>query len=69
MIPSDQGQLVADAGITTYDKGKNGRNAEQPSNACHQNNIMIKPLKIACWNVNELAKHSQKLKLLFSVKI
>jgi hypothetical protein len=26
--------------------------------ACHQNNIMIEPLKIATWNANGLAKHS-----------
>jgi hypothetical protein len=32
------------------------------NNACHQNNVMIKLLKIATWNANGLDKHSQEIK-------
>jgi len=29
---------------------------------CHYDNVMVMPLQIATWNVDGLAKHSQKIK-------
>jgi len=40
------------------------------SNACHQNNVMVKTLKITTWNANGLAEHSQEIKtFIFSQNI
>jgi len=46
------GNLWRYIGIALYDEGvyrKNERNIKQSSNACHQNNVMVRSLKIT-WN-------------------
>jgi len=35
---------------------------QQPNNASQQDNVMDKPLKVATWNANGLAKHTQEIK-------
>jgi len=40
------------------------------SNTCHQDNVIVKPLKIETWNANGLVKHSQEIKIfIFSQNI
>jgi len=66
MISQNSGKLVVDIieklqYIMKEWHGKNGCLA-MLSNACNQNNVIVKPFKVATWKPSELAKQWQEIK-------